>query len=405
MNTLKGGLTPLPKDERDFQLGALVKYPLLTELPESFSLGAPLTIKDQNADGNEDACTGYGTAGMNEYQENIPLSGAFSFAVGKADDLNKSSWGNDLRSAFRGVQKRGIAEETALSEEDKKLSPQARRDLENWSKPARTNALIHSKKAYVQTKGPYNAFNNIRCALWMYRDEKRAVGFGVKWGWNLSDYILSGTPDGFGHFMYAIGWQGDYLIVVNSAGRNAGRDGIHLVHKDTIEAYIPTFGAYQFIDLTPEEVKARLEGEVTGLSALIDALLIFLGLKKNEVKPMEPVKEEHISKIPTWAKAIEQFETGGDPNSVGLRNNNPGNIKGLDGKFMKFKTYDEGFAYLCDYLTRACTGKHKAYRPDMTLRDFFSVYAPDGDKIINNYSSFVANRLGVFPSVKIKDLL
>lgn len=88
------------------------------------------------------------------------------------------------------------------------------------------------------------------------------------------------------------------------------------------------------------------------------------------------------------------------------RNNNPGNIKGLDGKFLKFNTYEEGFAYLKYYVRRVMEGKHKAYIKNPTIMQFFLVYAPEGD---NNdptsYASEVANKLGVTTSFLIKDLV
>ena len=132
-----------------------------------------------------------------------------------------------------------------------------------------------------------------------------------------------------------------------------------------------------------------------------------------DMEPKEidiPVPQETVPVPPKpdyihlWALAIQEFE-GYSPGSASYRRNNPGNCKGLDGYFKTFPTYEAGFAYLEDYLTRACTGKHKAYSPNMTLRQFFSVYAPDGNRIIDNYSSFVATKLGVFPSIKIKELV
>lgn len=258
---IRQGLSLLTKDDRDFQLGQLVTYPKLSELPESFSL-IPLTIKDQNANGDDDACSGYVTASISEMQEDIPLSGRYSFAVGKyiaGGDID--SFGNDLRSAMKAGAM-GITQENALTGADLALSTHDRRILDNYSIQARSIAIQHAKKAYVQTKGPYDAFDNLRCALWLYREEKRAIAIGLQWGWNLSDYILVGTPEGFGHAMYGIGFDGDYLKVVNSAGKDAGRDGIHLISRETINHYISLYGAYMYIDLTPEEVKYLLSHNI-----------------------------------------------------------------------------------------------------------------------------------------------
>ena len=83
---------------------------------------------------------------------------------------------------------------------------------------------------------------------------------------------------------------------------------------------------------------------------------------------------------------------------------NPGNIKNIHGEFITFNTYEEGWTYLKNYIQRACTGQHKAYKPTFTIRQFFEVYAPDGSAIINNYSSFVAKHMGVFPSMKLFEI-
>jgi hypothetical protein len=122
--------------------------------------------------------------------------------------------------------------------------------------------------------------------------------------------------------------------------------------------------------------------------------------------PPSPVPTPDTPKglIDRWALAIRDFE-GWSPVSHSYRHNHPGNLKGIDGKFIKYTSYAEGFAALKDYLTRACTGRHKAYRPEMTLRQFFAVYAPDGDLIITNYASYVAKKIGVTPDTVISTLI
>ena len=87
----------------------------------------------------------------------------------------------------------------------------------------------------------------------------------------------------------------------------------------------------------------------------------------------EPFSRQVIVSI---AKAIEKKE---NYTKYHADTNNPGMIRSVSGPFIKFNTYEEGFEYLCDYLTRACTGKHAAYRKDMTVKQFFSVYAPTKD--------------------------
>lgn len=118
------------------------------------------------------------------------------------------------------------------------------------------------------------------------------------------------------------------------------------------------------------------------------------------------------TKLTIWAKAIQTYEGFITPckkypaGSLSFRNNNPGNIKDKYGRFIKFKTYQEGFDALVDYLGRASTGKHKAYSPEFSLLEFFKVYAPSFDN--NNpkkYAEYVANKLKVATNIKLKNII
>lgn len=136
--------------------------------------------------------------------------------------------------------------------------------------------------------------------------------------------------------------------------------------------------------------------------------------------PMEietPIKK---SKISEWALAIQAHE-GYFMGSRSWRNNNPANFKvsvltpfmkelggtGLDsGGFVKFPSYAVGFQALCTFLTYACQDKLRAYKGNMTLLEFFKVYAPSADKNNPvNYATYIANKLGVKINTAIKELL
>lgn len=126
------------------------------------------------------------------------------------------------------------------------------------------------------------------------------------------------------------------------------------------------------------------------------------------VEPPNPVIEPPVEPkrdlIHEWALAIQEFE-GWTPGSASYRRNNPGNLKNVNGTFKTFATYRDGMNALEDYLRRACTGNHRAYKPTYTLKQFFATYAPDGDVIVSNYASFVARRLGVPVDKQIKELV
>ena len=139
--------------------------------------------------------------------------------------------------------------------------------------------------------------------------------------------------------------------------------------------------------------------------SIIISLLEIVGLRQKQlveaVKP--PVVPEPIlapkSLIEPFCKAIEKFE-GAKP-----FRNNPGNIKGVDGKFLIFSSYKQGFTYLRDYVTRASTGKHLKYKPEMTIDQFFHIYTGDPEPVPTNYAKFVAGKCEIPVTFKIRDLI
>lgn len=169
--------------------------------------------------------------------------------------------------------------------------------------------------------------------------------------------------------------------------------------------------------------KEEVQEQLNAIEKILRWIMEQIGLLKPPVSPKPPVVESKPVEPPPvvvvtpeepqsvkkdyltpFCNAIAQFEGG--PGDLNHRNNNPGNIRGVGGKFMKFKTWDLGMSYLRDYVTRACTGKHKAYKPEFTILQFFKVYAPSSD---NNhpeiYANFVANKVGIPTTFKIKDLV
>ena len=113
------------------------------------------------------------------------------------------------------------------------------------------------------------------------------------------------------------------------------------------------------------------------------------------------------SYLDEWCAAIKQME-GAKP-----ERNNPGNLRYVGQKyavndrgFCKFDTYQHGYDALKNLLIRACTGTSSMYKPEMTLTDFYRVYAPSSDG--NNpehYAQFVADKLGLPVDTKIKNLI
>lgn len=253
-NNLISGLRIEQKDENDLHLGLIETLPELSELPYSFDLG-DTPINDQRAEGNDDFCGGYGSVGMAYLQDGVEGCPEWVFAAGKEITGSPRTFGLDMRTIFSVWTKYGSPRKSDVKIPEKKTD---RRILTNYERNLRTKAVELLKETYVTCKGQYDAFDNIRASIWKYRAEKRAVGIGLRFSWNLTDIYLNGTSDrGFPHFMFAKGFDGEYLIVPNSYGLKTGKKGVHYVSRETINKFIPLFGGRMMIDMPFEEARKR----------------------------------------------------------------------------------------------------------------------------------------------------
>ena len=110
------------------------------------------------------------------------------------------------------------------------------------------------------------------------------------------------------------------------------------------------------------------------------------------------------------AYAIMEFE-GYKKGSASYRNNNPGNVKaarqlgvvGQDSEgHARFAEFQDGWDALINQLTMMFDGRSRVYNQDMTLTEVFKKYAEGNSEI---YARFVARRLEVEPTTKLKDLV
>ena len=260
----KFGLRKLSKDERDFKLGNVFDLPKLEELPDEFILGEPI-IHNQ---GDTDYCSAYATCGMSEFQEEVELYPPYSFALSKEISGDADEWGQDLRTALKSHTNYGAIEKGLTDINGRKLSDYP--DL-------LSEAQKHLKKSFFNVSGGYDHFDIIRASMWHFRAKKQGVALGVLWSWDLSEKQLTGTVEaGFGHALYCIGWKGDYLIVVNSYGKEAGENGRHYLHRDTVNHFVKQYGAFMMVDMPKEEAKElNTRGEWRN-AGFFGKILIFL---------------------------------------------------------------------------------------------------------------------------------
>jgi hypothetical protein len=103
--------------------------------------------------------------------------------------------------------------------------------------------------------------------------------------------------------------------------------------------------------------------------------------------------------------------TGTATTPVSVRNNNPGNIVGPDGKFLSFPTPEAGDAALRNDLSLKLSGQSPAYKAKfgntpvtpLTLAETWSPASAKGNspESTANYSKFIADKLGIAPNQPI----
>lgn len=274
----RGGLTPLPEDNRDFQLGAIFNLGDTSQLPYSFELELPFPVRDQ---GSTDYCSAFTTCCMSELQEGVELDPQFSFAVSKMISEDPDTWGQNMRDAMKAHVQVGAV---PLGSHDIPLEDYKGRYIKNYSPILLEVAEEHKKQTYMSVKSVgADWFDSIRLALWKFKYEKRAVSIGVIFAWGLSEKVIDKIGSGgFGHMMMIYGWEGDYAKVYNWYNKSAGNNGTHLIHKDIINVYAPRYGAMMFIDMPKEEVKTRLEYGITPTDNwLVQLYKTFIGIIKS----------------------------------------------------------------------------------------------------------------------------
>ena len=125
------------------------------------------------------------------------------------------------------------------------------------------------------------------------------------------------------------------------------------------------------------------------------------------------VKEDttyYSPNLEALAQAITDYE-GYYLNSVSNRNNNPGNLRyspyqvGVRDGFALFDTYEDGWNALLHQLTIAADGRSNVYDPEMTLNEFFHVYAPSFENSPNLYAKTVIAQLDIPPETKLKEFI
>lgn len=284
-----GGLRELPKDTRDFRLGAIVDYG--DPVDQDFDVIDDkefLKAKDQK---NTDFCSAYSVVHSSRVQEGVDLSPEFQFGVIKKIDGDPKSWGANLRDACKSATTYGSIPQ---DEWDKVFGVKGRynRDLvvnvdaypKEWFKLAQK----YRKGSYFQvTGGRGDTFDNIRSALWYFKDKKQAVITGCLWEqeWNSDDDGLIDITGGKvvgGHAIAIVGQKTikgkTYLKVINSYGPDFGLKGFAYFSREVVNEKFTPYGYFMLVDVEKEVAQILIDKKwklstFTKLIAKITALL------------------------------------------------------------------------------------------------------------------------------------
>ena len=291
-----GGWTPDVEDERDFQLGAIYKFPALDEIPPEFIVSPLLKIKDQ---GQSDLCTAFASTYASEIQEGIELSPEWQFAKIKELMGNPAEWGADIRTALKSLCKFGSVPTTEVPEELKyndELSNRDRiADINNWPK-LEEKAIKFKKNSFFKIVGPYDLFDNIRASLWMSKKEfdkvknaslLKLVITGAMWkhAWTIAKNGIIPKQEfsgGFGHAFVFVGTKlidnEIYLEARLSNSDAIGDNGKFYFPKEVINNYLK-WGAYTLRDIEPEVAGYLIKKEWgVSMSWLAKLILFFKNL-------------------------------------------------------------------------------------------------------------------------------
>jgi hypothetical protein len=125
--------------------------------------------------------------------------------------------------------------------------------------------------------------------------------------------------------------------------------------------------------------------------------------KRPDLEYAKAIDEGYISPQNLGYGVTPSIQPGQTPLSV--RNNNPGNMVGADGKFLNFQTPEAGDAALLNDITLKVNGQSPAYKArfgnapvtPLTLAETWSPASAKGNspESTANYSKFIADNLGI----------
>jgi len=244
---IKGGLNPLPSDERDLGFWQIFGSEYKQKYQEK-KLN-PLTVKSQFFN----TCGWTASTGAKEIDEGVELDERTLVMIGRREGKISGDGFSNLRDNEKMLQDFGVAEKGFLKD-----------DFKNWDEFSNpklltteiiNNAVKHKTKTYLRIYKISEIYKAI--------DEGRPVKIGIDWatGFNQGEgfsfpYIIQkiiGWIVG-GHALYIYGYNQNYKnfnvsIVRNSFGNDWGDKGDLYITEQFLQNQIDKYGAYINYDI------------------------------------------------------------------------------------------------------------------------------------------------------------
>lgn len=249
------GLLPLPRDERDFDLGFLWGDDVYTPKQERNILKTK-SVKLQKFN----TCGWTSSTAAKEIDEDVILSMRSMVCQGRESGLISKDGFSNLRSNELVLQKFGIAEESLLPS-DVVVGWDEYSGAFNLSSTVRANMTKHKTNTFWAV----SSVNQILKAI----DDGRTIKVGLAWftGYNMSGGLKAPwiLEEGAGYFVgahalfikgYVLNYHGQKVVVLqNSYGTYYADAGTFYVKFDHLMKNVNTYGAFVNLDMPVDAAK------------------------------------------------------------------------------------------------------------------------------------------------------
>ena len=380
------------------------------------------TTEEQVKSFDTDGCTVFGTSNQVEIYEKRMLANAPNYSDRALYNMaGVKPPGADPQTIYETIRKGGLVNEVDLPWSDdidtlqkysqpRPLTPDLIQKAKDWlaSRTFLHDYLPKGVDGFIDPEVMKEALKRSPLAVGVYAwasSGDKYIRLGADTHWTIIDGFVDGqywkNYDSYPPFQKKLAWDFKFKTVKR----------IYIRKKD------PT--------LTPEKISI--------FQKILDAMLKILGLFKTQVeKPivtldeLNPIVPPEIKQMPTiqdLAHEIEIYENIADKTL-----NNPGalryspyqagqRVQQSTGKMLAyFNTYQDGWNALIHQLTIVCNGTSPAYNSqakilglpncgELTLSQFFGIYAPKFENATSTYATTVANNLKVLGTFKMREFL